>query len=43
MPDQTVQPPPGGRHRKPEPDPDQTQRVSEMQALIDQYVDPQEA
>jgi hypothetical protein len=42
MPDKTVQPPPSGRHRQaePTPDPDQTQRVSEMQALIDQYVDP---
>lgn len=42
MPDKTVQPQSSGRHRKPEPapDPDQTQRVPEMQKLIDRFVDP---
>ena len=44
MPDQTVQQPStGGRHRKPEwpEDPDQTQRLPELQQLIDQFVDPE--
>lgn len=32
----------GGKHRKPEspPDPEQTQRVPEMQKLIDTFIDP---
>jgi hypothetical protein len=44
MPEKTVQPPSSGRHRKPEPatppDPEQTQRIPELQQLIDRYVDP---
>jgi hypothetical protein len=42
MPDKTVQPPSSGRHRKaePTPDPEQTQRVPEMQQIVDQFVDP---